>query len=118
VKENTSLAITVDKLIHHVRGQRIILDIDSARLYGVETFRFNEVVKRNQARFPKDFCFQPSKQELESLTSQITIEKPTSGRGGPVAYPMWFFSFQPTIPPLHSRARERSTHCKSDEQDN
>ena len=81
----------VDGVIHLVRGQRIILDLDLARLYGVQTFRFNEAVKRNQARFPGDFRFQLNKEELESLTSQSAISKPPSGRGGRRTLP-WAFT--------------------------
>lgn len=58
-----------------MRGQRVILDADLARIYGVQTFRFNEAVKRNQARFPEDFRFQLSKEEAEALTSQTAIPK-------------------------------------------
>ena len=63
----------------------------SARLYGVQTFRFNEAVKRNQARFPDDFRFQLGKEEFESLTSQIAITKPAPGRGGRRTLP-WAFT--------------------------
>jgi len=69
-------------LIHAVRGQQVILDTDLARLYGVETFRFNEAVKRNLARFPADFMFRLSKEEwsgIQALRSQIAILK--TGRG-------------------------------------
>lgn len=79
MKKAAQLVIPVDRLIHQVRGQRIILDVDLARLYGVQTFRFNEAVKRNEARFPGDFRFQLNKEELESLTSQSAISKPPSG---------------------------------------
>jgi hypothetical protein len=66
------------------------LDVDLARLYGVQTFRFNEAVKRNQARFPDDFRFL-GKEEFESLTSQIAITKPAPGRGGRRTLP-WAFT--------------------------
>ena len=52
-------------LIHTIRGQRVILASDLAKLYGVPTFRLNEAVKRNKVRFPSDFMFQLSR--LESL---------------------------------------------------
>lgn len=91
MKKAAQLVIPVDRLIHQVRGQRIILDVDLARLYGVQTFRFNEAVKRNQARFPGDFRFQLNKEELESLTSQSAISKPPSGRGGRRTLP-WAFT--------------------------
>ena len=63
-----------------VRGQRVILDRDLAALYGVPTFRFNEAVKRNRNRFPEDFMFRLTHEEVSSLTSQIAMSK--SGRGG------------------------------------
>ena len=82
VKNPGKLAPPVDSVIHDVRGQRVILDADLARIYGVQTFRFNEAVKRNQTRFPEDFRFQLSKEEAEALTSQTAIPKTPSGRGG------------------------------------
>jgi hypothetical protein len=54
-------------------------DSDLAELYEVPTFRLNEAVKRNRGRFPKDFMFQLTKEEAQSLTSQIAISK--KGRG-------------------------------------
>lgn len=71
-----------------VRGQRVILDSDLARLYGVQTFRLNEAVKRNRDRFPQDFLFQLTAQERASLTSQSAISK--SGRGGRRTLPYAF----------------------------
>ena len=52
------IAPDVGQLILTLRGQRVILDSDLAKLYGVATFRFNEAVKRNRPRFPDDFLFQ------------------------------------------------------------
>jgi hypothetical protein len=54
-----------------VRGQRVLLDAQLARLYGVETKRLNEQVKRNQNRFPADFAFVLSAQEFANLKPQI-----------------------------------------------
>jgi hypothetical protein len=77
------LALT-DKRIHglirEIRDQKIILDSDLARVYGVSTSRFNEAVKRNRERFPSDFMFRLTVEEYLALTSQIAISKP--GRGG------------------------------------
>jgi ORF6N domain len=69
----------VGQLILTLRGQRVILDSDLAKLYGVATFRFNEAVKRNRPRFPDDFLFQLTKEEAEGLTSQSAMSKPGSG---------------------------------------
>ena len=57
--------------IHTIRGQRVVLDADLARLYGATTKAFNQAIKRNAVRFPKDFAFQLTKQEANSLRSQI-----------------------------------------------
>nr|WP_255428245.1 ORF6N domain-containing protein [Ramlibacter cellulosilyticus] len=65
-----------------VRGQKVLLDSDLAALYGVETKRFNEAVKRNLARFPADFMFQLSAEEFEALRSQIATSNAPAGRGG------------------------------------
>src|SRR3954451_18227871 len=70
----------IDRSIHVVRGQRVMLDEDLAKLYGVPTFVLNQAVKRNRNRFPDDFAFQLTQQEFTSLISQIAISKP--GRGG------------------------------------
>ena len=80
----TKLIVAPDiaSLIHSIRDQRVILDADLARIYGVETFRFNEAVKRNLVRFPADFMFRLSKEKwngLQPLRSQIAILK--AGRG-------------------------------------
>ena len=56
--------------IYLVRGLKVMLDRDLAELYGVETRVFNQAVKRNIDRFPKEFCFQLTKKEFENLRSQ------------------------------------------------
>ena len=61
----------IESLIITVRGKQVILDRDLARLYGVETRRLNEQVRRNIERFPEDFMFQLSKEEFENWKSQI-----------------------------------------------
>jgi len=61
--------------IHEIRGEKVILDSDLARLYGVTTKRLNEQVRRNQERFPEDFMFQLSAKETVSR-SQIAIGSP------------------------------------------
>ena len=61
----------IENLIHVIRGKQVMLDRDLARLYGVETKALNQAVKRNMERFPEDFMFQLSKEELENLRSQI-----------------------------------------------
>lgn len=61
----------IESLILTIRDKQVILDRDLARLYGVETKRLNEQVKRNIERFPEDFMFQLSKEEAESSRSQF-----------------------------------------------
>ena len=63
----------VESLIRVIRGQQVMLDRDLAELYGVETRRLNEQVKRNIERFPEDFMFQLTSNEFDNLKSQIAI---------------------------------------------
>ena len=71
---------TIAGCILVLRGQKVILDADLARLYGTTTKRLNEQVRRNRERFPEDFMFRLTDQEAEFLRSQIATSKP--GRGG------------------------------------
>jgi phage regulator Rha-like protein len=64
---------TIERLILSIRDQRVILAGDLAMVYGVETRRLNEQVRRNAARFPEDFVFQLTGQEFELLRSQNVI---------------------------------------------
>jgi hypothetical protein len=62
----------IDPLIIEVRGQKVILDADLARVYGVPTKALNQAIKRNSARFPEDFLFKLTGEEIEGLhRSQI-----------------------------------------------
>src|SRR5436309_8596754 len=61
----------IDNLIREIRGEKVILDSDLARLYGVTTKRLNEEVKRNQERFPGDFTFQLTAKESAAWRSQF-----------------------------------------------
>ena len=63
--------------IHEIRSQKVMLDFDLAALYGVETKRLNEQVKRNIERFPEDFMFQLTKGEWVILQSQIATTNST-----------------------------------------
>ena len=55
----------IDSLIVEVRGQKVVLDSDLASIYGVPTSRLNEQVKRNARRFPQDFLFRLTAEEME-----------------------------------------------------
>ena len=73
-----------------IRGQKVMVDADLAELYGVETKRFNEAIKRNVARFPVDFMFQLTSDESASLRSQIATLK--TGRGQHRKYMPYVFT--------------------------
>jgi hypothetical protein len=73
-------------LIYLIRGKKVMLDRDLASLYGVETKRLKERVKRNIERFPEDFMFELSKMEYENLRSQNAA----SSWGGTRYAPMVF----------------------------
>ncbi len=70
----------IQNSIQEIRGQKIIIDSDLAKFYGVETRRLNEQVKRNKQRFPADFLFALTNQELEILMSQSAISSSHGGR--------------------------------------
>ena len=70
----------IENRIIMIRGQRVLLDSDLAALYGVTTGRLNEQVRRNRERFPSDFLFRLSEEEVVALRSQCAISK--KGRGG------------------------------------
>ncbi|MDR2188885.1 MAG: ORF6N domain-containing protein [Azonexus sp.] len=76
-----------------LREQKVLLDADLAALYGMETRRLNEQVRRNRERFPLDFMFELSPEEFASLKSQIA----TSSWGGRLAS---------RLSPLSPRGRE------------
>ena len=65
--------ILIQQKIFEIRGQKVILDRDLAALYQVETRVLNQAVKRNIDRFPEDFMFQLTKEELENWRSQFVI---------------------------------------------
>ena len=69
----------IELRILRIRGLNVLLDSDLAELYGVETKRLNEQVKRNKDRFPADFVFQLNREEARALRSHLATSK---GRGG------------------------------------
>ena len=70
----------IQKSIFLIRGQKILLDMDLAEFYEVETRSLIQAVKRNIERFPSDFVFQLDQDEFDSLRSQIVISKGKGGR--------------------------------------
>jgi hypothetical protein len=77
---------TLVNKIYLIRGEKVMLDSDLSALYGIETRRLNEQVKRNIDRFPEDFMFQLNEIEFENLKSQIA----TSSWGGRRKLPFAF----------------------------
>src|SRR5712692_8453912 len=73
-----------------VRGLKVMLDADLADLYGVRTKALIQAVKRNHARFPSDFLFQLTEQEVGILRSQIVTSRSSSHWGGRRAAPYAF----------------------------
>ena len=82
--------INIESLIHIIRGQQVMLDSDLAMLYGVETKRLNEQVKRNIDRFPADFMFQLTKEETVCLRSQfVTLNNEENNLKSQIATSSW-----------------------------
>jgi phage regulator Rha-like protein len=76
----TASPYAVDEVIQTIRGHKVILDVDLARVYGVETKNLNKAIHRNNLRFPEDFVFQLSEDEFARLRFQNGTSK--MGRGG------------------------------------
>lgn len=74
---------TIEKMIHVIRGQKVMLDSDLGELYEVETRRLNEQVRRNLDRFPFDFMFQLTQEEINQLGDEYH-------RGGTRKFPYAF----------------------------
>ena len=83
--------VQIHKIIYEIRGHKVMLDSDLARLYEVETKALNQAVKRNIERFPEDFMFQLTEEEFEIwVRSQIV----TSPKGGGRRYLPYVFTEQ------------------------
>jgi len=78
----------VESAIYLIRGQRVMLDADLAAIYRVTTKRLNEQLKRNPNRFPEDFAFQLTIEELTDLRSQFATSSLHGGR----RYRPWVFT--------------------------
>ena len=76
----------IEPLIHEVRGQKIMLDSDLAALYGVPTKALNQAVRRNVDRFPEDFLFQLTSDEVEGMRSQFVTASKRNIRFQPHAF--------------------------------
>ena len=78
---------SIETMIYEIRGERVMLDSDLAKIYGYETNRFNEQVKNNAEKFPKDFMFRISKEEWQTI---LKSKKSTSSWGGTRKMPYVF----------------------------
>ena len=61
----------VARLVFFIRGEKVILDVDLAKLYGVTTKALNQAMRRNKTRFPEDFTFRLTREEFDNTRSQI-----------------------------------------------
>lgn len=71
--------VLIESKIFVIRSKQVMIDRDLAELYGVETKRITEAVKRNAERFPEEFRFQLTKEEFDFLRSQFATSKPENG---------------------------------------
>ncbi len=76
----------VQNLIYEIRGQKVMLDFDLARLYQVETKALNQAVKRNAERFPSDFMFRLTAEEVLNMRSQIVTASKRNTSAPPFAF--------------------------------
>jgi len=83
---------TIQSSIYEIRGQKVMLDFDLAELYKTETKRLKEAVRRNRDRFPSDFIFELSRDEYNSLRTQIASLE--TGKGRFSKYPPFAFTEQ------------------------
>ncbi len=95
-KEQLIAIEKIEEKIYHIRGEKIMLDSDLAEIYGVETKVLKQAVRRNLDRFPKDFMFEITLEELrhiESLRSQnVTLKTDASKRGRHSKYKPFVFT--------------------------
>ena len=93
VDQSLAPADRIEAAILLIRGEKVLLDADLAGLYAVETRVLIQAVKRNVERFPPDFMFQLTKEEVDLLRSQFVISKIGDPRGGR-RYPPYAFTEQ------------------------
>ena len=87
---------TIKDLIYEIRGQKVMLDFDLAKIYGYSTKRFNQQVKNNINKFPEDFMFQLNEEECEktSWSKFLTLNKSGNKRGYNIKYLPYAFTEQ------------------------
>ena len=86
VQTMSNKMILIQDLIHEIRGKKVMLDFDLARLYQVETRALNQAVQRNLDRFPDDFMFKLENEDFKNLKSQIVISSWGGRRKMPLAF--------------------------------
>ena len=86
MKDMSEELILVQNLIHEFRGQKVMLDFDLARLYQVSTGALNQAVKRNIERFPADFMFRLTGEEVQNMMSQFVISSKRKTSAPPFAF--------------------------------
>ena len=106
VDQSLAPADRIEAAILLIRGEKVLLDADLAGLYAVETRVLIQAVKRNVERFPPDFMFQLTKEEVDLLRSQFVISKIGDPRGGR-RYPPYAFTKQ-GVDMLSSRTPSRT----------
>ena len=74
--------ITVENMIHEIRGKQVMLDRDVAMLFGYETKYLNRQVQRNINRFPDNYCFQLTEEENKNLRCQFVTSSSNTNYGG------------------------------------
>jgi len=94
MKTNRTADQAIESRIVEVRGHRVLLDADLARLYGVEVRTLNQAVRRNAARFPSDFMFQLTWAEAERSRSQFVILNGGAARGRNIKFRPYAFTEQ------------------------
>jgi hypothetical protein len=109
VAKASTITVSVERAIHLIRGERVLLDSDLARLYEVATKALIQAVQRNRSRFPSDFMFQLTPGELALLRSQ-TVTSNTSPRRGGRRYRPYAFTEQ-GVAMLSSVLRSATAIC-------
>jgi hypothetical protein len=85
-KATAALVARIEDMIFLIRGQRVMLDSDLANIYGVTTKQLNQQFRRNRERFPGDFAFELTNQELTQMRSQIVTASKRNIRHVPVVF--------------------------------
>jgi ORF6N domain-containing protein len=85
-RTSTETVRRIEEMIFLIRGQRVMFDADLAKIYGVTTKQLNQQFKRNRKRFPEDFAFTLTNQEVVTMRSQFVTSSRRNFRRAPVAF--------------------------------